>query len=1122
MATTVFSLTLSGGTGDCKSSYGLGTASISEGSVISSGATISSATFRMSKVTIYADRGFALSGYSGWNSLGTRTSSSASFPCYTSSNLYEGMSSIYFTFLANYSGSGNSFNVRSGCVCSLTVNWIPAVTYSALPAPTGVSITPNNVGKSKSVTLSWNPSNTSGTGGVVVSSYRIYYGTTSAPTTNYYTTTSTSYTFTSPSTTGTTYYRVLAISSPSGYNSGYSSSVSLVSTWTASSAPTTLTLNGIQPPWYYGTTGNTTQQLGWSGASIGTNNTIASYSIFDGSTSLATGQTSQSYTLTIPTSTGTHAIGVKTVSGTGDVSAAKTGNLIILANANSVTFTAYPSGKQGGNCVYTWTDGTTATGATYKYIFEVCSSANGSTWGSWITKTSSLTAKTYTLDISDITIGYYFKVRVRTIAYGRDGGYTTMSTGTECYNSTYCANRFSIPASSSQYVALKDSNSTLSTALQTYGYNSIYIKWAASTAPSDAGAISGYVVQRKIGINGTFTDLSGVISPSSTLQYTDTSVGSIAGNSSIYYRIKVYDEYNVTQYYDDKYIIKREKPTVTFSNSKIGTNPNTGINLFVNWNLNSGDPTETLYCDLCLNYGGVTTALYDRIILEQGDTNPYVEELDLSIGTLKTSWLPALYTSVITNKVTTQTIGLYYKIYPSWLSTCASTGTYNVSNLDYKGKITGNLNNFTVVSATPHSEGEINYLNPNDLIQFNIPTLTWQDADGGTTGATLTYQVVRSGISPFIFTSAGTKAPGRLSELIEEDTTITYIATGILTYANNVTQSISYSYSIPRARWCYDTVKLSSVVRTDTELSGTVTLPRRCFGSDTYSNVKAIESLKLWIVNEENEPETEITGLTWDPSTLDPDVLEYHFTLETAPIPNNIGLIAVVIVSNSSDEEEDPTSPAYERKLTNRSITMSIRDTGVAFAVRKGGVGINVAKNFKNPTIANGDSVVDDPVALWINTPSNATNSPSIKVVGSGSHGATQQFIHGTGEAGMILTDSVSSDGTEYPRIFFKSLTHSFTYTLYYADIQPVDNDHDVPYFVIENKYITADDYIVPTTQEIMVNPFGTLAQQQQQINDYRAAQFLGGAQSTGSCELLIYGTQPTRDIPIKVIVRGD
>ena len=156
---------------------------------------------------------------------------------------------------------------------------LTAQTYSAVGAPTNLSVSATNVGYSQGVTLSWSGAK-AGTNNPITG-YEIWRSTSANGTYSRLTSVTTSATsgsvsVTSPASNGSYYYKVKTLGTKSGFaDSGLSGNyATLTSRVTAPAAPTAISLSANNVRF------NTNVTLSWSGASAGANNPITKYRVY--------------------------------------------------------------------------------------------------------------------------------------------------------------------------------------------------------------------------------------------------------------------------------------------------------------------------------------------------------------------------------------------------------------------------------------------------------------------------------------------------------------------------------------------------------------------------------------------------------------------------------------------------------------------------------------------------------------------------------------------------------------------------------------------------------------------------------------------------------------------------
>lgn len=350
-----------------------------------------------------------------------------------------GTSNTSYPAKPSTSGVTNS-KINSGYIYfeNATLHVYYTLPYTKVNPPTSVS-TPTNVLPSSNQTLSW--SGASGGTGTSVASYQVYRA--STENSNYEAlgsqTTSTSMTVVSHQTVGSSYhYRVVANSSPEGYNSDMSSAIASMKTMVgATTAPTSVSVanTNVLP--------STTVVLSWSEAGAGTNNAITGY---------------QLYRSTSPSS-GYEALGSKIAntgtSGTANVvSHATNGSTYYYKVAAVGTHTGYDSQQSSVYASLTTTITNVGTptnpsltptyfediatmswgaasagtnNAVASYSIEYQYSSDNSIWGTATTTISTATSKA--IDTAAVARGQYLRFRVKAIGTqtGYDSGWSSYS-----------------------------------------------------------------------------------------------------------------------------------------------------------------------------------------------------------------------------------------------------------------------------------------------------------------------------------------------------------------------------------------------------------------------------------------------------------------------------------------------------------------------------------------------------------------------------------------------------------------------------------------------------------------------------------------------------------------------
>ena len=217
-----------------------------------------------------------------WSGASAGTNNAiAGYLVYVGDSLYADVgSSTTSTSVPSYGGGEHKWKVvtkgtHSNSAASSTVS---CFTYTAMSAPTSVSLAATTVDAGASTTLSWSGAK-AGTYNAITG-YHVYRatsenGTYSVLTAVESTSTAANTTVNAPSTMGSKYYYKVYTIGARNYNSGASSAVSLTAqTYSAPSAPTSLSLSANN------VAASATVTLSWSGAAAGTNNAITGYKVY--------------------------------------------------------------------------------------------------------------------------------------------------------------------------------------------------------------------------------------------------------------------------------------------------------------------------------------------------------------------------------------------------------------------------------------------------------------------------------------------------------------------------------------------------------------------------------------------------------------------------------------------------------------------------------------------------------------------------------------------------------------------------------------------------------------------------------------------------------------------------
>ncbi len=328
---------------------------------------------------------------------------------------------------------------------SLTFNYVNVIVdytlpYTACGAPSTVGLTATTIDAGISTTLSW--SGASAGNSNAITGYQIYRsangGSFSLLQSVTSGSTSGSITVTAHSTMGNYYtYKIITVGTISGYNSGYSGTVTLTSrVYTNCSAPSSVavTLGTIDSGGSF--------TLSWSGAAGGTNNAIAGYQIFHSTNnstftlaySVSSGATSGSKSFTLTSSDDVtyyykiYTIGTNT-SFNSVASATVSVSVLTYTNCTAPSSVIISSALAESNVTLTWSGAAAGRNnpiAHYKIRYQ--ESVDNVNWGTVTDLTT--TTSTYLSVSPSVTRGYYKRFLVCAIGTksGYDSGYTTGGT----------------------------------------------------------------------------------------------------------------------------------------------------------------------------------------------------------------------------------------------------------------------------------------------------------------------------------------------------------------------------------------------------------------------------------------------------------------------------------------------------------------------------------------------------------------------------------------------------------------------------------------------------------------------------------------------------------------------
>ena len=760
----------------------------------------------------------------------------------------------------------------------------------------------------------------------------------------YLSSTTRSHSFAAPTTPGTYYSRVDAVTLQTDGSVGWYDNSTLyvpftVQEVTSTGSPSNLRINGTTAL-YIGTNNLPSSfEFSWAAASPGTNNPVNYYYLhknnylwFDNISGLSITFSSSSANSLV----GTYKVYAQpTAVGYGSSTSSNTVSINQITTIPSITFSQTYSGATSTDVNISWSAASTINNATaYYYIY-----LNN-------TLLTSTTATSYTFDITQVTAGSDFTLAIEPRYVTTNGSYTPgtkITTGTLTRVST-----FDLPASF--WLACYDSGNGFTSGVYSYAHAAVTLNWAAVTASAAAGTSFTYVLEQQID-GGAFSTIGTFSAPQAFTQ----DISSMTEGSILGYRMKITNNYGITAYSSTHTVTKVISPKLTSLTTSDITYKNMGFSFAWEYgNLTATEDTQGLKYTIELEYNeeffilgsGTISSTTSAVI-----TNSY----DISLVTLKDD-LTSLYTDVITNR----------KVYPKGtINVYLSQGSYSTANVSDSIEFTFNY------ITTPSNFGSISYAennayyNPGEVATINLSNFTWTDAAGGTTGGIVTNYLASSySTNKFNFTNNVTTvtAPSASEDLSIVLTLKTSIAYAEVTKEYTSTATLSFNV----ARWVAESVLIDSLnLSSDsTKLIGYIQLPERLCSSQLYNNLSTIVPSII-------SPTSEYTIKFYNNNE------EEDSSFITSDIPANY--LIKFTIANEELTYSDVTAQ-FRLTFSNDSGGTLVVDTNpyryfladIDMAVRKGRVGINVGESF---TTVSGSST------LQVNAGTHTGHNPIVEII---------------------------------------------------------------------------------------------------------------------------------------------
>lgn len=1111
------------------SDYNAFTLELAEGnSLIPTGSTITDLTYRVQAytATYSSSRTFIVTDFYVGNSNGPQrgkvsdSQNSAALDANGWQGLEHGLDFSWFTseeLISDYFDS-NTINVAFGLSTSNGADcWINGVqvyveyTTPAKPtAPTTVTIDDTTPYPGQSLSLSW--SGATYTSPNTIDSYNIYRNGTylkNSP--------SSPCSVTASSTNGKAYKYTVATVGKYSDSSPSTASATATTTVSTPTAITSLTCNDVTA--LYLGDAFSSLILKWEGATAGTHNsTISGYRIYQGDTVIhtcGTGTEIDLTTLNLESYIGTYTI--ETIAGYGDTitysgkstTTATISQLSFTNNSeNNFAFESTPEEKVSGNITYTWSE-VTANNGTVKYAIS-CISGGKDVFSDLITQTS------YSFDISNTEIkpGASFTFSVTPIIYsdasggGAISGNTIRSTSSRS-SSFYFPEKFWLEYYNPDYQ--NSSNQAQC------GWEKVLLKWAIPKTEDTISHTYTYTLKYRL-VNSEQIISNKITNNFYTVnfsQYSDLQEG-----TQIFFSIVATDQYNITQTSPELSFIILSRPNL--SNLSIEKVNETEIQPKFSWQFTTSAESELQYRYI-LKYNNQTfTYISDDYIVNIGTVYNTIQDI-LSVQLLSSYndsnanvFWKEIYNTVITQQIPQPEIQItvilsskvFFKEENGKFFGCYSS--INIPfQLNYLDSSFERL--IPTLKLNKITNPKIEYYNPEDLLTCQIKSLNWLGVTGEGKGATITYILSRTNFEK-TFTENDLISPFQDTVIqTDSDFTLSYFLQAKLTYKNNGTPINLYSQkrqeNIKVARWnSLDNIILTSCKvatigaagEVKKGFSGQINLPSLypC-GSIAYANIRQCQ---FAIKNSFNN---KILNLNIICNENKKDKIDFFIEFEQK---NGI----YIEPETTTDIYGDVTIINTSGKSFTKALNIyQIRFSASTVSFRKNRIGINVNEDFADfePVISELSGTRElikneDVSALYVNARLGADSAPVVEV---NTNAEGKQLINYLSSGNLVSSVQIRNKNA-------LTITNLSTITSINLISSNWNENVDPPVYRINNNYITAD-----TIQEVIPDNSIKLSQ----LKTFQKANIIGGKQGEGWCEIICFGTKPTEDIPITLIIRG-
>lgn len=826
------------------------------------------------------------------------------------------------------------------------------------PVPTNFKISSSSVRPEGSATLSWSGS---------ADHFEIYRKLNSGSwsTDPVYTPEGTTQSVKASSSSGDTYYyRIRAKSG--GLFSNYSSTTPSLKAELGQAGKPSVTIND-KTTLYVAQPGSSTYTLKWSAPSAGTNNSIINYKIEQSVDNISFSQ----YGELLSSGTTSKAVPANSTNGASYyyrvlpvnkygtcTSYSDSVQIKTIGKPTVAKITTAPSNANiSQNFNVQWGNISSGTGYTisYKLYYVINDTATQIYTG---TNTSA------TVNISSIANNSQFTLKLETIATATDGGTISDST---TYATTY-----------TKGAAVSFNNKTLiikndaGTAAAPRAYNTVDLTWNKATTTDTASGTIKYKIRYKTSSMGEWDDLKKAdgnkVENLTVTNYTVSNFSNVVNEGEeARFKILAYQTSTQTPAETDTVIITRmEKPRVT-GGAISGTITSTSIPYWFSYEYNI--PSEDINCIVELGYNGTYGGVSQTHILSQSTGTIQGEDTKLTFSlvsgnTSSSAVIKALYTKVITNHYVKPDGTL--RITLSSISVPACSTTYLIPfKYNFKMPITSG-------TFTAGYNQNKNFYNPGDTINLRCTAPNWKDAAGGTTGAKSITYTYKGNNKEGQSISAGTTKTD-IAPAASTDFSLVYTLYTTITYADDFDTVEVDSNSINIARWNNtDIAVLSSVIKTNSSISGFLVLPELLCASGQYANLSKVV-YTIYSQQTKQPVSTELTNVTLTRTEAQAmRERKFDFTDEST---GDLSYYATIIFTNTSGGEISKTTATY-----------LIRSAGVPIAIRKGRIGINVGSaTFIEETDVSKNS------ALYI---ASNNDTASILELSAGSNSINPYFIN--------------------------------------------------------------------------------------------------------------------------------